>query len=285
MVSNRVSTSGRGSNRAGGLEVALREVLKKNAGIWFGWSGRIVEKGAVETRTIEAVDHTNIVTDLTETDYREYYHGFANRVLWPILHYRLDCAEYSRRDMSGYARVNEHFCTELHKIIRPDDVIWVHDYHLIPLAHELRKRGHTNKIGFFLHIPLPPPEVLTALPNHENLFPSLTDYDLVGFQTETDSLNFARYLIHECKLPSRDLHVFSANGRTTRLGTFPVGVQTEELSAWADKAIRSPLARGMLGSLEGRHMIIGVDRLDYSKGIVQRMDAFEHFLVDRKSVV
>lgn len=281
VVSNRVSAAVRGSSRAGagGLEVALREVLKKNSGIWFGWSGRIVEKGKVETRTIESADHTNIVTDLTDEDYREYYNGFANRVLWPILHYRLDFAEYSRRDLSGYLRVNEHFSNELHKIIKPDDVIWVHDYHLIPLAKELRKRGHANKIGFFLHIPLPPPEVLTALPNHEYLFPSLTEYDLVGFQTETDSLNFARYLIHECKLPSRDLHVFSANGRTTRLGTFPVGVQTEELNEWAGKATQSPLGRRMHGSLEGRLMIIGVDRLDYSKGIVQRMEAYERFLV------
>lgn len=281
VVSNRVSTAARGSTRtgAGGLEVALCEVLKKNSGIWFGWSGRIVEKGKVATRTIKTTDHTNILTDLTDEDYREYYNGFANRVLWPILHYRLDFAEYSRRDVSGYVRVNEHFANELHKIIKPGDVIWVHDYHLIPLARELRKRGHKNKIGFFLHIPLPPPEVLTALPNHDYLFPSLTEYDLIGFQTETDSLNFARYLIHECKLPSRDLRVFSANDRTTRIGTFPVGVQTEELREWAEKATQTSLGRRMQGSLEGRLMIIGVDRLDYSKGIVQRMEAYERFLV------
>ena len=106
-------------------------------------------------------------------DYQEFYNGFANRVLWPILHYRLDLAEFSRRDLGGYLRVNEHFARKLEKLLRPDDVIWVHDYHLIPLAKALRERGHKNRIGFFLHIPCPPPEILTALPNHERLIPAL----------------------------------------------------------------------------------------------------------------
>ena len=134
VVSNRVAMPTRGATRAGGLEVALQEVFKKYPGIWFGWSGRVVSPEAIETRTIDAGNRMNVVTDLTEGDYREYYNGFANRVLWPILHYRLDLAEYSRRDLSSYLRVNEHFASELHKVIKPSDVIWVHDYHLIPLA-------------------------------------------------------------------------------------------------------------------------------------------------------
>src|SRR5262249_30594351 len=140
--------------------------FKNYEGIWFGWSGRVVSKDAIETKKVDAGNRQNVVTDLTEDDYREYYNGFANRVLWPILHYRLDLAEYSRRELSGYLRVNEHFAEELHKVIEPTDIVWVHDYHLIPLAKALRARGHHNKIGFFLHIPLPPPEILTALPNH-----------------------------------------------------------------------------------------------------------------------
>jgi trehalose 6-phosphate synthase len=223
VVSNRVSFPTRAGGRAGGLEVALQAVFKKHPGIWFGWSGRVVdEKSDVETREVGAEALKFIVTDLTEEDHREYYNGFANRVLWPILHYRLDLAEYSLRDLTGYLRVNDHFADELHKILRPDDVVWVHDYHLIPLAAALRERGHRNKIGFFLHIPLPPSEILTALPSHERLFPTLLHYDLVGFQTETDSLNFARYLITECKVPSRDLKVFLANGRAVQVGVFPV---------------------------------------------------------------
>jgi len=279
VVSNRVAMPTRGPNRAGGLEVALQEVFKKYPGMWFGWSGRVVSPEAIETKTIDVGNRLNVVTDLTEGDYREYYNGFANRVLWPILHYRLDLAEYSRRDLSSYLRVNEHFASELHKFIKPSDVIWVHDYHLIPLAKMLRERGHKNKIGFFLHIPLPPPEILTALPNHEQLFSTLTYYNLIGFQTETDSINFARYLTNECKLPSRDLRVFSTGDRTVVLGVFPVGVHTQEMNEWAEKSVQSAVVRRVIDSLVGRTMIIGVDRLDYSKGLVERMEAFERFLV------
>jgi trehalose 6-phosphate synthase len=278
-VSNRVSLPTRSGNSAGGLEVALRAVFKNRPGIWFGWSGRVVRRDAIETRTIEGQNHQFVVTDLTEEDQKEYYDGFANRVLWPILHYRLDLAEYSRRDLSGYLRVNEHFADELSKIIEPADIIWVHDYHLIPLAQALRRRGHRNKIGFFLHIPLPPAEILTALPNHDRLFPTLCQYDLVGFQTETDSLNFARYLISEFKMPSRDLKVFLAENRAVRLGVFPVGINVDEFRQWADRGTRSTFVRRFVASLAGRQMILGVDRLDYSKGIVPRMEAFERFLI------
>ena len=124
------------------------------------------------------------------TTIEEYYNGFANRVLWPILHYRLDLAEFARRDLSGYFRVNDHFATELEKVIDDDDLIWVHDYHLIPIADALRRRGHANRIGFFLHVPFPPPEILTSLPNHEQLIPLLLQYDVVGFQTEGDVRQF-----------------------------------------------------------------------------------------------
>ena len=120
-------------------------------------------------------------------------------MLWPILHYRLDLAEFSSRDLTGYMRVNEHFADQLHKFLKPDDVIWVHDYHLMPLAKALRERGHENKIGFFLHVPFPPPEMLTALPKHERVILSLCHYDLVGFQTDNDADNFARYLTNECR--------------------------------------------------------------------------------------
>jgi len=281
VISNRVAVpSGDGSSRAGGLEVAVRATLKRHSGIWFGWSGRVSETREAASQTIEHDNHSYVVTDLTEEDYQEYYNGFANRVLWPILHYRLDLAEFSRRDLSGYMRVNEHFAAELHKILRPEDMIWVHDYHLIPLAKALRERGHGNKIGFFLHIPLPPPDILTALPNHERLIPALCHYDLVGLQTDNDAANLARYLAHECRLPSRDERTFIAADRTVRIETFPVGIETAEFNRLARRAARSPFVQGVLDSLAGRMMIIGVDRLDYSKGITLRMDAFERFLAE-----
>jgi trehalose 6-phosphate synthase len=279
VISNRVAVpDGNGTSRAGGLEVAVRAALRRHDGIWFGWSGKVAQR--VATRTIKEDDRTFVVMDLTKDDYEEYYNGFANRVLWPILHYRLDLAEFSRRDLTGYLRVNDHFADELQKIIRPDDVIWVHDYHLMPFAKALRERGHANKIGFFLHIPLPPPDILTALPNHERLIGALCHYDLVGFQTDGDADNFARYLTKECHLPSRDQRTFTAADRTVRIGCFPVGIETAEFSRLARRAIRSNFVEGVLGSLAGRTMLIGVDRLDYSKGLTLRMEAFERFLQD-----
>ncbi len=156
VVSNRVAVpDGKGGGRAGGLEVAVKAALRHREGVWFGWSGKIARKGEpVETKTVHHDNVDYVVTNLGAEDYKEYYNGFANRVLWPVLHYRFDLAEFSRRDLSGYMRVNEHFASELDKLLRPDDVIWVHDYHLIPLAKALRARGHRNRIGYFLHIPV-----------------------------------------------------------------------------------------------------------------------------------
>ena len=178
--------------------------------MWFGWSGGVATDEDVVTKTVQRGGMVYVVTDLTDADYQEYYNGFANRVLWPILHYRLDLAEFSRRDLSGYRRVNAHFANQLHNLLQPDDVIWVHDYHLIPLAKMLRDRGHHNRIGFFLHVPFPPPEIITALPNHEWLIPQLSAYDLVGLQTKNDATNLARYFENECRLRKRGEFAYQA---------------------------------------------------------------------------
>jgi trehalose 6-phosphate synthase len=285
LVSNRVSIPRTGgAQRAGGLEVALAPILKVFPTVWFGWSGNVVQADAVATQTVERSGTSYVVTDLSEEDYQEYYNGFANRVLWPVLHYRVDLTEFTRRDLTGYFRVNRHFASELSKLLRPDDIVWVHDYQLIPIAEELRQRGHTNRIGFFLHVPFPAPEVMAVLPNHERLLPSLLQYDLVGFQTETDVGNFVRYLIAEHRGPSRKVFeatdnqlVFSCGGRQTRIGSFPVGIATDEFQRLARRAVQFSFVRDLIVSLENRRLVIGVDRLDYSKGLIQRMEAFERF--------
>jgi trehalose 6-phosphate synthase len=256
----------------------LRSFLKRNHGVWFGWSGRVVAKGEEALRTLEHAGVTYTTVDLARADFHEYYNGFANRMLWPILHYRLDLAQFSSRDLNGYLRVNEFFADQLHKFLKPDDVIWVHDYHLLPLAKALRERGHETKIGFYLHVPFPPPELLAALPKHERVILSLCHYDLVGFQTDVDADNFARYLTNECRMPGRDRRTFVAGTRTMRIGVFPVGVETAEFERLARRTVRLDFVGEVLTSLAGRSMIIGVDRLDYSKGIGLRMQAFEHFL-------
>ena len=277
IVSNRVGVPDNGA-RAGGLEVSIRPALRKRGGVWFGWNGRVAESDPGPAKTIERDNVAYVTIGLRKDDYEEFYNGFANRVLWPILHYRLDLAEFTRRDLSGYFRVNEYFASNLETLLRPDDVIWVHDYHLIPLAKTLRERGHKNKIGFFLHVPCPPPEILTALPNHERLIAALGHYDLVGFQTEIDANNFSRYLANECGLKHIGPDSFAFDDREVRIGVFPVGVEAEAFSRLARRAMGSAFVREVLESLSGRAMIIGVDRLDYSKGLPERMNAFERFL-------
>jgi trehalose 6-phosphate synthase len=278
IVSNRVALPEKNAKaRAGGLEVAVKAAFLRRSGIWFGWSGKVAPQSKIALQKVVHDNVTYLTLDLSREDHQEYYNGFANRVLWPILHYRVDLAEFSRRDMSGYLRVNDHFARELHEVLGPDDLVWVHDYHLIPLAKSLRERGHKNRIGFFLHIPCPPPEILTALPQHERLIPSLCDYDVVGFQTGDDAFNFSRYLTRECGLHSRDFN-FTVAGHRLRIDVFPVGIETEAFAALAQRSVRLPFVQHVLESLVGRALIIGVDRLDYSKGIAQRLLAYERFL-------
>jgi trehalose 6-phosphate synthase len=279
IISNRVANPNptKDSVHAGGLEVALKATLKRHQCVWLGWSGDVKPKGKARTQTIRQSNTTYIVTDLTKEDFEEYYNGFANRVLWPILHYRLDLAEFTRRDLTGYLRVNEHFASELDRVVKPDDVIWVHDYHLIPFAKALRARGHLNRIGFFLHIPLPPPEILSAMPNSEQLISALCHYDLVGFQTDGDAANFARYLANELGTPMHVSRRLGSNDRAMRIGTFPVGIETEEFHRRARRASKSFFVRRVRDSVPGE-LIIGVDRLDYTKGITLRLDAYERFL-------
>jgi trehalose 6-phosphate synthase len=278
VVSNRVAVPERATRAAGGLAVALKAALVRQHGVWFGWSGRVAIPGPA--KSVEHDGTTYVTVDLAEDDHQEFYNGFANGVLWPILHYRLDLVEYTRRDLGGYLRVNEYFARQLENILRPDDIIWVHDYHFIPLAKTLRERGHKNKIGFFLHIPLPPPEILTALPNHDRIIPTLCHYDLVGFQTEIDAANFSRYLAQECGLSWAKGNSFQFQNRTVEFGAFPIGVETEKFSRMARRAFETKFVKDVLESLAGRAMIIGVDRLDYSKGLPLRMDAFERLLVN-----
>lgn len=279
VVSNRVGIPD-GSARAGGLEVSIRPALKKRGGMWFGWSGKVADSKPDPAKTVVHDNVSYVTIDLQKDDYEEFYNGFANRVLWPILHYRLDLAEFTRRDLGGYFRVNQYFARNLEKVIKPDDVIWVHDYHLMPLAQMLRERGHKNQIGFFLHIPCPPPEILTGLPNHERLVPALCQYDLVGFQTENDASNFSRYLVSEVGLKRVGEDGFLYDGRVVRIGVFPVGVETEAFTRLAQRAAGTPFVGEVMASMSGRAMIIGVDRLDYSKGIPERLAGYERFLAN-----
>jgi len=279
VISNRVPVPDvDGPPSAGGLAVAVLAALRGREGIWFGWSGQVSDMPAEEPRVQEADEISYVIIDLKEQDFEEYYNGYANRVLWPILHYRVNLAEFTRADLGGYVRVNQRFALALSGILRPDDLVWVHDYHLMPLARLLRARGHYNRIGFFLHIPVPPPDILAVLPHHADIIGSLIDYDLVGVQTANDRDNLRRYLRSQGAERTADPDVLALPDRRVRLGAYPVGIETEAFMRMARAAEGSEIVAEMQESLGGRFLVIGVDRLDYSKGITHRLDAVERFL-------
>jgi trehalose 6-phosphate synthase len=279
VVSNRVPVpTASGSPPAGGLAVALSAALEATGGVWFGWSGKISEGGDIplHRQTVGNVEYA--VADLSRRDIDEYYHGFANRVLWPVCHYRLDLADLSRRDVNAYFRVNEQFARRLARLLQPDDTIWVQDYHFIPMASYLRDLGFTNRIGFFYHIPWPCSDIAAAIPAYERILRSFASYDLIGFQTPVDADNFRNCMLRARAGIAQNDDVISAYGRVFRVGAFPISIETEAFAQEARVAERNVIVKRTLQSLEGHPLVIGVDRLDYSKGIRERIDAFATFV-------
>ena len=280
VVSNRVSVPDRKDRGAqGGLAVAMHAALRRYSGVWFGWSGEVSERpGPAAFR--ESDGFTIATIDLTPDDYDEYYNGYANRSLWPLFHNRMGHTAYDRLYDRGYFRVNARFAHAMAPHLRPDDLIWVHDYHLIACAEELRRMGHSHRIGIFIHIPFPPADLLVTLSSHEALVRGLFAYDLVGFQTEADLRAFRDYVSNEAGGVVHGDGSLEAFGRTIRTGAFPIGLDLDEFRALAASREAARQERRMQRSLAGRKMMIGVDRLDYTKGLDNRFLAFERLLAD-----
>jgi len=265
LVSNRVLDL-RKAAQAGGVAVALADIVRTRPSLWFGWNGEVKEQEA------EAVERDGrIVTiPLTPSEYERYYLGYANSVLWPVFHNRLDLGQFEAGYFEQYVGVNRRLAALLQPMLRHDDIIWVHDYHLIPFATELRKLGVGNAIGFYLHIPFPPWQTFMAIPEHEQLARGLAAYDLIGLQTKADVSNLIDYMangVFGSIVPDGRIRLFD---RLVRVASFPIGIDVADFA----KAKRK-------GSLvQGRDMsrIIGVDRLDYTKGLPQKFKAFGQFL-------
>lgn len=259
--------------------MALEAALKAHGGVWFGWSGEsrpAVDAEALRTQTVGPI--TFATTDLTKRDVEDYYLGYSNRALWPLCHYRLDLARFDEREMQAYFRVNDVFARKLAGLVGADDVVWVHDYHMMPLGAALRERGLRNRIGFFLHIPWPPAEVASALPGYLRLLRSMMAYDLIGFQTPGDAEHFGRCLVDEGVAVDEGDGWFAAGEHRVKIGAFPIGIDTDAIRAAAAKSGAQPATRRMLASLDDKRLVIGVDRLDYSKGLRERIRAFVTYL-------
>jgi trehalose 6-phosphate synthase len=278
VVSNRVADPRK--TAAGGLAVALGEALAETGGLWFGTSGTVIDRGQGEGKlhTQRAGNVTLATVDLTQAGHDSYYRGYANGVLWPVFHYRLDLTDFDAGHIEGYRRVNRMFAHRLRPLLQPDDVIWVHDYHLIPLAAELRAMGCQQRIGFFLHIPVPPPLILAAIPAHDWLMRALFAYDLVGVQSQADLTHLSRYLLSEANAEAVGENTFGAFNRQLRAGAFPIGIDVDEFTALADGEEARTMITTLREQYAKRQLLAGVDRLDYSKGLPQRVRAFRTLL-------
>ena len=278
VISNRVSAiTGGPSGAHGGLAVALTAALRESGGIWFGWSGKQTDRftGQIEFSREDGV--TTATVDLEEQDIDEYYNGYANRTLWPLFHYRVDLAEYERDFAGGYQRANERFAETVRPLIEPDDVVWVQDYHMIPLGQELRSRGCRNRIGFFLHIPWPPRRLLSTLPEARQLVETMFAYDLIGFHTEEWLETFCEFVAAEFDAEIED-GLVRIGEQEVRLIACPIGIDAAEFTKLATSPTAQSICRSMAESANGRAMIVGVDRLDYSKGLEERFRGYARFL-------
>jgi len=275
VVSNRIPSEAAPS---GGLVFALHETLLKTGGVWIGSNPDLSEHPSESLSTYgDQSAYTRLSFSMTQTDYDNFYLGFSNSVLWPVCHRRGDLVQLDRGFEKGYAEVNARLAWQIIKIAAPDDMIWVHDYHFFPLASELRKLGFSGKIGFFLHIPFPALGDMGALPRAANLPHWLADYDLVGLQTRADVARCLEMFRAESNAEFMMDGTVKCGSRTVAVQSFPIGIDVETfVNAAQERTAQDRLADDMTGDL-----VIGVDRLDYSKGLPNRFRAFGRYLETR----
>jgi trehalose 6-phosphate synthase len=280
VVSNRVAKL-RKATQTGGLAVALADAMRHREGLWLGWSGEIAAHA--QTRRDTEGKLRTVGLPLTQEDYEGYYLGYGNNVLWPLCHLRLDLVKYRAADFAAYKRVNEGFARALLAELAPGDRIWVHDYHLIPLAWELRRLGCTQRIGFFLHIPFPPADIFGSAPDAAWLTEALLHYDVIGVQTPSHLANLTEYLRRHGGTQVGPDRV-RLDGRTVQLGAFPIGIDVADFEQLAKQETEDVARDRMRRAQLGRKQIIGVDRLDYSKGLPNRLRAFGHLLAQHEEL-
>ncbi len=277
VVSNRVPLTRDGAVR-GGLAVALLAALQNRSGLWFGWDGKVL---TATQRYATRSSHSNVdyaTISLSREDYDDYYKGYSNSVLWPLFHLHMNLVDYQQKSADGYERVNALFARKLLPLLQDGDLIWVHDYHCIPLGHYLRQAKVSSPLGFFLHIPFPPYDLFRTLPNPQRLLHSLCSYDLVGFQTDIDRESFldsVRFGLADAKVRGTTI---GFGGHRTRTGVFPISIDVDDVAATAMASRDGVQGRRLSTSVGDRQLVIGLDRLDYSKGLAQRFRAFERLL-------
>ncbi len=279
VVSNRVPLP---SSKAGsqGPIAALRSALDdghdESNTLWFGWSGRLSDNANSVVSLWPSRAIKFVAIDLSEIQYEGYLNGFSNSTLWPLLHDIPDQIRFHPDDLALYRAVNGLYAARLTPMLRADDRIWVHDYHLIPLGWMLRQAGISAPLGFFLHTPFPRPSALLSFPWHRKLAEDLAAYDLIGFQSRRDLQNFEDFMRQVRSTgrgtrTSRDTHIPAT-------GVFPLGINTRSLMATASSIDVEGRVERLSRCLRTRQLVVSADRLDYAKGLIERCHAYEQLL-------
>lgn len=279
VVSNRIAIPEGSKTSAGGLVVGVLAALKETGGLWFGWNGEISHIGEEEDEP-DVVIHEGITYasfSLNQNDYDLYYSQFSNTVIWPAFHYRLDLVHFQREAWEGYRRVNHLVAQRLQPLLKQDDILWIHDYHLLPFAQACRQLGINNRIGLFLHIPFPAPEIFNALPTCSELLQMMCDFDLLGFQTESDRTAFLESLALTTQVKNLQPKFQMAFGKNFVTEVYPIGIEPDAIQEMAEGAL-PPKMVAMKRELGDAKNIIACERLDYSKGLPERFQAYEALL-------
>ncbi|KPK90825.1 trehalose-6-phosphate synthase [bacterium SM23_31] len=288
IVSNRLPVSAvkRGETlriqpSAGGLATGMSSLLKKSyKGVWIGWPGIAVEKITVREKNEikKYLDENNFYPVFLSQSYIEdYYSGFCNKTIWPLFHYFSENTIYDKNLWNIYNRVNKYFCDIIMKVVQPGDIVWIHDYHLMLLPQMLRKRCPNITIGFFLHIPFPSFEVFRLLPWRKNILEGLLGAELIGFHT----YDYVRHFLDSVRNRlgyEHSLGQIIVGSRIVKVDTFPMGIDYDRFAhAVNDPDVKKEIEKNCK-KLGDRKIILSIDRLDYTKGILQRLHSFDLFL-------
>lgn len=272
---------------SGGLVSALAPVLRERGGTWVGWSGA-VESDNVDVDALLAEGRGERGFDLrsvciTADDRDGFYAGFSNEIIWPLFHSLDERCDFDPAYWKAYTRVNRKFAEKVRSVAsQVDNFLWIHDYHLMLLGDRLRAMGVQERLGFFLHIPFPPLDIFLKLPWRFQLIRAMMAYDTVGFQTLRDRRNFTqcvRALQRGVSISGRGrLQTIVTPNRTTRVGAFPISIDYRGFAQDAATAEVETHLANIRSELDGRKMLLGLDRLDYTKGITPRLKAFRRLL-------
>ena len=281
VVSNRVPAPAAAGAQAGGLAVALEALMERRGGVWFGWSGRVAETPEAAAKSMDSGRVQYSTVDLTAEEHDRYYNEFSNSTLWPLLHSMPELMTFDRRNAAVYRAVNARFADALQPLLRAGDLIWIHDYHLMAMPALLRERGVMAPIGFYLHIPFPSADILASVPEAGALVRDLLAADLIGFQTANDAENFAEAACRLGDALRMDGGWLNVGRRRVRLGVFPVEIEAQEFAATAEDAWLAAPTERLRRSLAGQRLILGVDRMDPTKGLLQRLAGYRRLLETR----